>query len=325
MYYNETLGREQNKRINKLIKLIQIADERNETINKRTLKSASIGSPATLQRALAYIQEEGIIEYDEHKHTYKMYEGWQENNHIKNESVNYHAIGILKSLLNQYQNTSFYEDIIEKVEELSEMPINDFSRIAVPPRLEYSEEDQKKFKTIFDLMIKNYKIQFYYKGRWHGDERKNRIVKPYQLLLENGTCYLYGYDEEKEADRLFVLRRMEEIRSKNGEKFELPADYEFSERYGFSKFGAYTFNEPVKYKIEFYGNTQIWIKENKWAYDQELKETSDKTVLSFTSSQDDKILEWVLSCGADARPVEPSDFVTRWKEKIREMANLAEV
>lgn len=174
-------------------------------------------------------------------------------------------------------------------------------------------------------MIQDCKIQFYYKGRWHGEERKNRIVRPYQLLLENGTCYLYGYDEEKREDRLFVLRRMEEIRHVNHEKFDLPADFEFSLRYGSSKFGAYTFKTPVKYKIEFYGNTQVWIKENKWADDQEIKETDEKTTLSFTSSQDDKILEWILSCGADAKPVAPENFVRRWKDKIAEMAKLAEL
>ena len=91
----------------------------------------------------------------------------------------------------------------------------------------------------------------------------------------------------------------------------------------FSKFGAYTFKEPVKYKIEFYGNTQIWIKENSWANDQIIDETENKTTLTFTSSQDDKILEWILSCGADAKPVEPGDFVQRWKDKICEMAELA--
>lgn len=145
------------------------------------------------------------------------------------------------------------------------------------------------------------------------------------MLLENGTCYLYGYDEEKREDRLFVLRRMEEIQHVNHEKFDLPADFEFSLRYGSSKFGAYTFKTPVKYKIEFYGNTQVWIKENKWADDQEIKETDEKTTLSFTSSQDDKILEWILSCGADAKPVAPENFVRRWKDKIAEMAKLAEL
>ena len=328
MYHNENLGRERNERINKLIRLIRTAEAKNEIINKTTLKHTELGSPATLGRDLALIGDAGerIITFDKHKLTFKMHKDWKKAKHIKIDPMtDYGTLGILKSLLNQYRNTPLYAKVIERVRELANMPIEDFSRIAVPPKPEYNKEDQKKFSKIFDYMIQDCKIQFYYKGRWHGEERKNRIVRPYQLLLENGTCYLYGYDEEKREDRLFVLRRMEEIRHINHEKFDLPADFEFSLRYGSSKFGAYTFKTPVKYKIEFYGNTQVWIKENKWADDQEIKETDEKTTLSFTSSQDDKILEWILSCGADAKPVAPENFVRRWKDKIAEMAKLAEL
>ncbi len=328
MYHNENLGRERNERINKLIQLIRTAEAKNEIINKTTLKHTELGSPATLGRDLALIGDAGerIITFDKHKLTFKMHKDWKKAKHIKIDPMtDYGTLGILKSLLNQYRNTPLYAKVIERVRELANMPIEDFSRIAVPPKPEYNKEDQKKFSKIFDYMIQDCKIQFYYKGRWHGEERKNRIVRPYQLLLENGTCYLYGYDEEKREDRLFVLRRMEEIRHVNHEKFDLPADFEFSLRYGSSKFGAYTFKTPVKYKIEFYGNTQVWIKENKWADDQEIKETDEKTTLSFTSSQDDKILEWILSCGADAKPVAPENFVRRWKDKIAEMAKLAEL
>lgn len=328
MYHNENLGRERNERINKLIRLIRTAEAKNEIINKTTLKHTELGSPATLGRDLALIGDAGerIITFDKHKLTFKMHKDWKKAKHIKIDPMtDYGTLGILKSLLNQYRNTPLYAKVIERVRELANMPIEDFSRIAVPPKPEYNKEDQKKFSKIFDYMIQDCKIQFYYKGRWHGEERKNRIVRPYQLLLENGICYLYGYDEEKREDRLFVLRRMEEIRHINHEKFDLPADFEFSLRYGSSKFGAYTFKTPVKYKIEFYGNTQVWIKENKWADDQEIKETDEKTTLSFTSSQDDKILEWILSCGADAKPVAPENFVRRWKDKIAEMAKLAEL
>lgn len=328
MYHNGNLTRERNERINKLIRLIRTAEAKNEIINKTTLKHAELGSPATLGRDLALIGDEGeqVITFDKHKRTFRMNKNWKKAKHIKIDPMtDYGTLGILKSLLNQYRNTPLYAKVIERVRELANMPIEDFSRIAVPPKPEYNKEDQKKFSKIFDYMIQDCKIQFYYKGRWHGEERKNRIVRPYQLLLENGTSYLYGYDEEKREDRLFVLRRMEEIRHVNHEKFDLPTDFEFSLRYGASKFGAYTFKTPVKYKIEFYGNTQVWIKENKWADDQEIKETDEKTTLSFTSSQDDKILEWILSCGADAKPVAPEIFVRRWKDKIAEMAKLAEL
>ena len=326
MYYDESISRERNERINKIIRLIQKAEAKNEIINKTTLQKEDIGSSATLGRELSRIGDEGeqIITFDKHKLTFKMNKNWKSAQHIKSDSLlDYGSLGIMKSLLEQYQNTPLYKSVIDKIEELAEMPIEDFSRIAVPPKPEYNKEDQKKFSKIFDYMIQNLKIQFYYKGRWHGDERKNRVVHPYQLLLDNGTCYLYGYDEEKKDDRLFVLRRMEEIRHVNNERFELPSDYEFSLKHGFSKFGAYTFKNPVKYKIEFYGNTQIWISENKWADDQILETTENKTILTFTSSQDDKILEWILSCGSDAKPIEPEVFVHRWKDKICEMAKLA--
>ena len=326
MYYDESISRERNDRINKIIRLIQKAEAKNEIINKTTLQKEGIGSSATLGRELSKIGDEGekIITFDKHKLTFRMNTNWKSAMHIKSDSLlDYGSLGIMKSLLEQYQNTPLYKSVIDKIEELAEMPIEDFSRIAVPPKPEYNKEDQKKFSKIFDYMIQNLKIQFYYTGRWHGDERKNRVVRPYQLLLDNGTCYLYGYDEEKQDDRLFVLRRMEEIRHVNNERFELPSDYEFSLKHGFSKFGAYTFKDPVKYKIEFYGNTQIWINENKWADDQVLEASENKTTLSFTSSQDDKILEWILSCGPDAKPVEPLDFVQRWKDKIREMSKLA--
>lgn len=326
MYYDESISRERNERINKIIRLIQKAEAKSEIINKTTLQKEDIGSSATLGRELSRIGDEGeqIITFDKHKLTFRMNKNWKSAKHIKIDSLSdYGSLGIMKSLLEQFKNTPLYKSVIDKIEELAEMPIEDFSRIAVPPKPEYNKEDRKKFSKIFDYMIQNLKIQFYYKGRWHGDERKNRVVHPYQLLLDNGTCYLYGYDEEKQDDRLFVLRRMEEIRLKNNESFDLPADYEFSLKHGFSKFGAYTFKEPVKYKIEFYGNTQIWISENKWADDQVLEVSENKTTLTFTSSQDDKILEWILSCGPDAKPVEPNEFVQRWKDKICEMAELA--
>lgn len=328
MYYDESISRERNDRINKIIRLIRKAEVKNKVINKTTLLKENLGSSATLGRELSKIGDEGeqIITFDKHKLTFKMNENWKSAKHIKSDSLlDYGSLGIMKSLLEQYQNTPLYKAVIDKIEELAEMPIENFSRIAVPPKPEFNKEDQKNFSKIFDYMIHNHKIQFYYTGRWHGDERKNRVVHPYQLLLDNGTCYLYAYDEEKQDDRLFVLRRMEEIRHVNNEKFDLPAEYEFSLKHGFSKFGAYTFKEPIKYKIEFYGNTQIWISENKWADDQVLEVSENKTTLTFTSSQDDKILEWILSCGSDAKPIEPNEFVQRWKAKISAMAKLAEV
>ena len=328
MYYNRSLSNERNARINKLIRLIQSAQAKGDIINKTTLRNAGLGSSATLGRELSLIGDEGeqIITFDKHKLSFRMNENWKSAEHINIDAFqDYTILAVLKSLINQYQNTPVYTKVVDYIESLVEIPISDFSRIAVPPKLEYNKDDQAKFSKIFDYMIQNYKIQFLYKGRYNPGKPDNKIVHPYQLLLENGTCYLYGFDEEKNEDRLFVLRRMKEIRLVNGEKFDLPADFEFANRHGFSKFGAYLFKKPVKYTIEFYGTSQVWVKENKWADNQEIEEKDGKTILTFMSDQDDKIMEWILSCGAEAKPIESEIFVKRWKDKIRAMAKLAEI
>lgn len=74
MYYDESISRERNDRINKIIRLIQTAEAKNEIINKTTLQKEDIGSSATLGRELSRIGDEGeqIITFDKHKLTFRM-------------------------------------------------------------------------------------------------------------------------------------------------------------------------------------------------------------------------------------------------------------
>ena len=161
MYYDDSISRERNERINKIIRLIQKAEAKNEIINKTTLQKEDIGSSATLGRELSKISGEHIITFDKHKLTFRMDNNWKSAKHIKVDSLlDYGSLGIMKSLLEQYQNTPLYKTVIDKIEELAEMPIEDFSRIAVPPKPEYNKEDQKKFSKIFDYMTQNLNIQF---------------------------------------------------------------------------------------------------------------------------------------------------------------------
>lgn len=132
MYYDESISRERNERINKIIRLIQKAEAKNEIINKSTLQKEDIGSSATLGRELSRIGDEGekIITFDKHKLTFRMNKKWKSAKYIKIDSLSdYGSLGIMKSLLEQYKNTPLYKSVIDTIEELAEMPIEDFSRI----------------------------------------------------------------------------------------------------------------------------------------------------------------------------------------------------
>jgi hypothetical protein len=66
----------------------------------------------------------------------------------------------------------------------------------------------------------------------------------------------------------------------------------------------------------------LFVRERQWAEDQKFKETEDAVIIDFTSSQYGKVLEWVLSHGCGARPLEPEKLVKDWRRHIREMTKM---
>ena len=49
----------------------------------------------------------------------------------------------------------------------------------------------------------------------------------------------------------------------------------------------------------------------------------EKTVyMTFSSTQEEKVLHWILSQGADIEPLEPAAFVEKWKKRVLAMYSL---
>jgi hypothetical protein len=63
----------------------------------------------------------------------------------------------------------------------------------------------------------------------------------------------------------------------------------------------------------------LWAKERQWAKDQKVTELSDGILLEFTSSQYCKVIEFLLSKGSYAYPLEPEQLVKDWKWHVNEM------
>jgi hypothetical protein len=45
--------------------------------------------------------------------------------------------------------------------------------------------------------------------------------------------------------------------------------------------------------------------------------------ISFSSTQYNKVLEWLLSQGCNAQPLEPEELIADWKCHIEEMSKMA--
>jgi predicted DNA-binding transcriptional regulator YafY len=165
---------------------------------------------------------------------------------------------------------------------------------------------------------KNHKIQFRYKKSYTNQDVK-RIVWPYQLILENGSVYLWAYSEYADVILMYDLNFMADIVVLN-ETFTLPDDFDINNYSGGGRLGAFAGDQIYDFKIRFTGYAKEWIKTHKWADDQSFTEDEESTTITFSSSQFEKVFESMLSWGRQAEPLAPSSLVKRWKEEILAMA-----
>ena len=265
------------------------------------------------------------LEFDRQKGGYYYFEKFDlALNSITAEDAFY--LSAAKILLSSFEGSPMYKSISEVINFVTDTQGIGKSallkRIAVAPAPKFITKEETWSK-VLEALQNNLIIEFDYKGRWN-TEITHRRVHPYQILLEEGRCLLFGYSEERKGERLFVLNRMCNLAVTDGH-FELPENFEFSSRCGGGKFGAFMGDEVYDFVIDFYGDACSYVKECVWADNQELVDYADeeKTRMSFSSTQWLKVLEWVLSQGANAVPVSPDWFVDEWKSAVGGMAENA--
>lgn len=291
--------------------------------NTKQLAFELESSLATISRDLDYMRDRmnAPIEYDFTHRGYHYTEDFEPaiQNHLSGKDLK--VLISAKTLLSHYKNTPIYDEACSMLDLLSSNAMNGkntslMSRIAVAPSVETSV-NQEIWNAIQDALNQNHILKFDYTDRW-GNQTEQRKLRPYQLVLDEGVCYLFGFDELRQAERIFSLVRMKNAVATE-ESFELPDDFEFETRCKDGNFGAVFSKKSEHYVIEFYREARLLIKEKVWANSQVIKEEYEKTILEFDSTQFLKIKSWVLSNGCNAKPVKPDWLVKEWKQQIEEM------
>jgi predicted DNA-binding transcriptional regulator YafY len=236
------------------------------------------------------------------------------------------ALGMAKTFLSLYRDTPLYETAKQFMDGIS-APLEDGeepgwyeNRIIVPPPAS-APVDSAVWNTVITGLKGNKIITFDYRNAW--DEKTfGRRVRPYQLLFDSGVWYLYGFSEERKAIRIFSLCRIKNA-AVTGDTFKLPNDYDYCSLADGSNFGVFTGTSTYTFKIRLYKEAALWVKERKWAKDQSFTDMEDGAVITFTSTQYDKVLEWLLSQGCYAKPLEPEQLVDDWKWHIAGLRRMA--
>jgi len=285
-------------------------------------------STSTISRDIEFMRDQlfAPIEYDPLNHGYFYTEKTFRLQAVFASAENLLALGMAKSILSLYRETPLYEASSHLLESIMTPMAGDGNRywlenrIVVPP-IASAKVDNAVWEIIIKSLKENRAVTFYYRGTWD-DEEQFRKVHPYQLLFDSGIWYLYGFSEERKAARIFSLQRIKNVRLSK-DSFTLPKNFSYADFSGDSFFGVFIGQEKRRFAINCYAGAVIYASERQWAADQKITEIDGGIKIEFSSTQYDKVLKWVLSCGCNAVPVKPLKLVNEWKRHIQEMQRLA--
>ena len=287
-------------------------------------------SLSTISRDIEYLRDRfgAPIQYDaSHRGYFYTQEYEMPLNLIPSQDLL--VLSLMKQLMVQYEGSPVYNEIASVIDLFVDpegIGKSDFlNRVAVPP-LPKVKVNKEAWDIIVECLKENTIIEFDYNGRWR-TSTTHRKVHPYQVLLQDGIYFVFGFDENADegegGERLFNLSRMKNIKNTK-QTFELPDDFEFASRCGGGRFGAFKEADTFRFEIDFYGEARQFVKDSIWAGDQVITDIDDEdtTKIKFTTSQSIKVMEWLLSQGKNALPIEPAWFVDQWKEQVRAMAKM---
>jgi len=285
-------------------------------------------SISTISRDIDFMRDQlyAPIEYDPYERGYYYTEKTFRLPAGFTSAENLLALGMAKSILSLYRQTPLYEASVQLLESIVAPIASDGNkdwlenRIVVP-KIASAKVQSDIWETVIASLKENRVISFEYLGTWDEDYQ-SRQVHPYQLLFDSGIWYLYGFSQERKAIRVFSLSRMKNA-ALTKEHFTLPKNFNYTDTTGDSYFGVFAGQEKYQFAIDCYEDAIIYATERQWASDQKTANTDEGITIKFTSTQYDKVLKWVLSCGANAVPRKPKKLVDDWKWHVNEMRKTA--
>ncbi|PNU20886.1 transcriptional regulator [Geothermobacter hydrogeniphilus] len=142
------------------------------------------------------------------------------------------------------------------------------------------------------------------------------LFDPYTLLFHKDSLYLGGYAHNREALRLFLVDRVEDVELLD-ERFEVPEDYRAEDLTGQS-FGLIDEGEEFTARVRFSGEIAHLVRERTWHPSQQLRELADGSIeLSLTVSGETELLAWLYSYLPHVEVLEPAPLRDRFADGLR--------
>jgi proteasome accessory factor B len=171
---------------------------------------------------------------------------------------------------------------------------------------------QELLKELRRALLYQYRVKLVYTPARRPTE--NYEFDPYTLLFYEGALYLGGYAHNRQALRLFLVDRIEQVEVLK-DRFEVPEGFAASDLTG-SAFGLIDEGE-FTVRVRFSAEISHLIRERTWHPSQEIVDEQDGSVtLSFAASGEKEILGWLYSYLPHVQLLEPEELRARFYDGL---------
>jgi predicted DNA-binding transcriptional regulator YafY len=161
-------------------------------------------------------------------------------------------------------------------------------------------------------------VEFEYK-KLDAKAYEKRTVEPWHLACVSGQWYLLGYDQTREARRIFVLARMRNVCSARRSFSALrPGEADIQKLFQ-NSFQIWQTEDAklLQIVLSFSGRAAQLVRERNWHPSQRIQESTNRTVeLRMTLNSLEEIVPWILSWGKECRVLNPPKL----QRKVESMA-----
>lgn len=283
-------------------------------------------SEKTIQRDLDYLRNElcAPVAYDPLRHGYYYTEPNYSMPAISVSESDLFSICVVRTLLSQYRNTPLYEKLSSVLHKIAEsLPDQtDVNPSWMTDRiLVFPEPVTQVRSAVWDTLAKairdNHRIALRHAapGPTAGTDEE-RTVDPYYLVSYKGEWYLSAYCHQRQAIRTFGISRISRARLLT-DTFTMPAGMTPLKMFG-DRFGIIW--KPVFHtvSIRFTPMVAPYIRERQWHPAQRIKEAKDGSlVLEFKTNHLIEVKDWVLSWGAGAEILAPTELVEKITQDLK--------
>ncbi len=221
------------------------------------------------------------------------------------------SLAFLLELLKPYQSITMgktsqnlIHKILDNTTNLNREFIKHFNGLVTINTNEYiSDEINPEIEERLQTAIRNrMKVQIVYHS-FGQDEDTTRIIRPYELLINDGALNVVAFCELRNDLRDFRVSRIQKINVLD-EIFPIPENY-FNNNRARNKFIHMSGSKNEQIIIEFLGQTAKYIKEYEAERADEIVEVENGIHFIRNTAITEELVRWIMQFGSGAKVLNP--------------------